>query len=79
MRPISAKYNKNLCRPPYIANKHKLHKLCIILTQMHEMHAEIDIKVSVKHGNLGSQQWLSPPPTWRRSPPQEKYISFQRI
>ena len=56
MRSISAKYNKNLCRPPYITNKHKLYKLCIILTQMYEMHAEIDIKVSVKHGELGSHQ-----------------------
>jgi hypothetical protein len=56
MRPISAKYNKNLCRPPYIANKHELHRLCIILTQMYEMHAEIDIKVSVKHDKLGSHQ-----------------------
>ena len=56
MRPISAKYDKNLCRPPYIVNKHKLHKFCIILTHMHEMYTEIDIKVYVKHGKLGSQQ-----------------------
>ena len=54
VRPISVKYNKKLCRPPYIANKCKLHKFCIILTQMHEMYAEIDIKVNVEHGELGS-------------------------